>query len=181
MGHVEEKTMVPGELAPSRFVHTCLIVPFAMARPTLCTPDISAEICDRIAGGASLREIARDRTMPCVRTISRWIVHNDDFYHDYIRARQAQAHVIADEILELIYNLTEQIPEGQAAMPTVIARKSQLDALRWYLKQMLPKEFGEQPLLSLNTVNTEVRVYLPKKDDYPGIEGQATLVDQSAD
>jgi hypothetical protein len=66
-------------------------------------------------------------------------------------------------------------------MPTVIARKSQLDAVRWYLKQMLPKEFGEQPLLSLNTVNTEVRVYLPKKDDYPGIEGQATLVDQSAD
>jgi hypothetical protein len=41
MGHVEEKTMVPGELAPSRFVHTCLIVPFAMARPTLCTPEQS--------------------------------------------------------------------------------------------------------------------------------------------
>jgi hypothetical protein len=33
--------MVPGELAPSRFVHTCLIVPFAMARPTLCTPEQS--------------------------------------------------------------------------------------------------------------------------------------------
>jgi hypothetical protein len=101
-----------------------------MARPTTYTDELGSEICLRLGNGASLRDIARCVDMPCLSTICGWIVKHNAFYQEYIKARQAQAHIIADEIIELIYNLTMDIPEGQSAMPAVLAKKYQLDNLR---------------------------------------------------
>jgi len=50
-------------------------------------------------------------------------------------------------------------------MPMVLARKAQLDNYRWYLKTMLPREYGDQPLLVNNSAT--VHVYLPAKDQLP--------------
>jgi hypothetical protein len=154
-----------------------------MARPTIYSEELASEICRRIAGGASLREIARCRDMPCVATIVSWIIHRDDFYSAYMKARQCQAHVIADQILEEIYDLARDIPVGQNAMPTVLARKYKLDNLRWYLTKMLPREFSERPLLAMEELGrAQITIYLPKKDSGDGarlIEAMAQEVGEA--
>jgi Bacteriophage Sf6, terminase small subunit-like len=55
--------------------------------------------------------------MPAVSTIVSWVIRHDAFHGEYLRARQCQAHVLADEILGLIDGLTKDIPEGQGGMP----------------------------------------------------------------
>jgi hypothetical protein len=105
-----------------------------MVRPCEYTAALGAEICDRLSAGATLKEIARDKTMPCVSTMTRWVVEDrEGFAADYLRARQCQAHVLADELIEMIIGLTKDIPDGQSAMPHVLARKYQLDNVRWFL------------------------------------------------
>jgi hypothetical protein len=135
------------------------------------TPELGREICGRIAAGASLRDIARCRDMPAIRTISEWVANNDSFYEDYTRARQQRAHVIADELLELILGLTKDIPAGQAAMPHVLARKYQLDHLRWYLSKILRHEYGDK--LEVETTNRyNVVVSLPSLVEHDPETGQ---------
>src|SRR6201984_1146598 len=64
------------------------------------SPEI-AEICDRIAGGASLRQICQDATMPAKSTIFVWLEEHEDFARSYSLARQIQIEDLVDEILEI--------------------------------------------------------------------------------
>ena len=69
-------------------------------RPTKYTPELTNRICERLAGGESLRAVCRDETMPDRATVLRWLGDDKaEFRDQYARAREAQAEVIADEIL----------------------------------------------------------------------------------
>src|SRR6266446_4548463 len=58
-------------------------------------------ICDRIAGGASLRQICQDANMPAKSTIFVWLEEHQDFARLYTLARQMQIEDLMDEILEI--------------------------------------------------------------------------------
>jgi hypothetical protein len=133
-----------------------------MARPTSFTPEIAEEICARLSAGASLMEVARDKNMPCVSTITRWVVEDrGGFYQDYMKARQCQAHVVADELLGLIDGLTRNIPDGAGGMPMVLARKEQLANIRWFLSKVLREQYGDQVRVE-HAHHAQVVVYLPE-------------------
>jgi hypothetical protein len=70
-------------------------------RPTLKTPELCKEICDRIASGETLTEICRDAAMPDWSTVHRWAARCDAFRNDLARAREQQAEVWADEVRDI--------------------------------------------------------------------------------
>ena len=51
--------------------------PAAIARPRGYRRDIGERICERLAGGRSLLDLARDPDLPCTRTIYAWLQAHD--------------------------------------------------------------------------------------------------------
>jgi hypothetical protein len=68
-------------------------------------PDYGAEIadtiCNRLAGGESLRAICADAGMPNRATVSRWLARYEEFRDLYEFARECQAECLVDEILKI--------------------------------------------------------------------------------
>ena len=63
------------------------------------SPEIADLICDRIAEGASLRQICQDANMPARSTIFVWLDEHEEFARSYTLARQIQIEDLMDEIV----------------------------------------------------------------------------------
>src|SRR5271167_606819 len=74
-----------------------------VGRPSLFTTELGDEICNRIADGESLRAICEEADMPDKATVFRWLLgeQHKDFCKQYIRAREAQADSLVDDILSI--------------------------------------------------------------------------------
>jgi hypothetical protein len=78
-----------------------------------------------------------------------WVTENREGFSDqYARARQAQAFGLADEILEIAddgSNDTYATDSGEMTNYDVIARsRLRVDTRKWYLARVLPKLFGDK-------------------------------------
>ena len=70
-------------------------------RPSLYTPEIAAEICDRLSKGEPLAVICRDEHMPAYRTISDWRGAHPEFSAEFGRARDEGHDAIAADCLDI--------------------------------------------------------------------------------
>jgi len=126
-----------------------------MGRPSLYTEELAKTICDRISVGESLRTIAKDPEMPSGTTIVNWLMDRNkkSFLVQYARARDIQAELMFDELLEIADNATNDWMEiqngrGQAKlvpdMEAINRSRLRVDTRKWYLSKVLPKKFGEK-------------------------------------
>lgn len=92
-------------------------------------------ICERIAGGESLRTICKDRDMPSPATVFKWLNNQPTFAEQYARAREAQADTIVDEIVDI----ADRAKDPNKA-------RVQIDARKWVAGKMKPKKYGEKVL-----------------------------------
>jgi hypothetical protein len=74
----------------------------ALGRPTKFSPKLAAEICARLEKGESLKGICKDDHVPARETVNDWMRHNGIFGRMVARARQCQAHALADDALDLV-------------------------------------------------------------------------------
>lgn len=74
-----------------------------MGRPTLYSPELADEICERIATQPrGLDFICETEPMfPSARTVATWIAQHPDFLQKYQFARERQATLLFDESLEI--------------------------------------------------------------------------------
>jgi hypothetical protein len=119
-----------------------------MARPSKFTQKIADDICERLAGGESMRTICKDEAMPAMSTAFRWLAQDRTFQEQYARAREAQADFLADEILA-IADETERdtiaAENGDRADNEWIARsRLRVDARKWLASKMAPKKYGDK-------------------------------------
>ena len=106
-----------------------------LGRPSLYTPALAAEICERIAGGESLRAVCRDDAMPNVATVVNWLAdqRKAEFLAQYMQARERQADCYADEIVEI----------ADAAVDVQLGRL-RMDARKWVASKLRPKRYGDR-------------------------------------
>lgn len=130
-------------------------------------PTIFDAVCEHIASGKSLREIARIDGMPATTTIIRWLAapENDAMRAQYARAREAQADAIFDEILEIADDgtndwVTRQRSDGSTyeAFEAEHVQRSRLriDARKWMAAKLRPKVYGDKLELDGNVGITVV-------------------------
>jgi hypothetical protein len=107
-------------------------------RPTRYEAALVAEICTRIAGGDSLRRICAEVMMPAKSTVLGWLFdgRHSKFVEMYARAREAQAEVFVDEIVDLA--------DTAAAGENLQALKLRVDARKWVAAKLLPKKYGDR-------------------------------------
>lgn len=70
-------------------------------RPSDYTPEIAAEICQRIRDGELLMHICRDDHMPGKSSVFRWLRIHEEFRESYEQAREDQAYGWVEECFEI--------------------------------------------------------------------------------
>lgn len=120
-------------------------------RPTRYSADVAATICKRLACGDSLRAICRDKGMPHIDTVMGWLFDphpqddpRNEFSLRYVRAREAQAELYADDIIEIA---------DAAEEDKINAARLKIDARKWIVSRLIRRyakkivhEGGEKPV-----------------------------------
>ncbi len=117
----------------------------------MCTPELTHILCFRLLDGESLRSICTDDAMPARSTVLYWLAGawpegdpRREFLGQYARAREAQAELYADDIIEIADAATED---------EINAARLKIDARKWVVTRLLPRyakklvhEGGEKPV-----------------------------------
>lgn len=126
-----------------------------MARPSEFTQEVATAICEQISTtNKSLKTICEGEGMPSVGTIYNWFKAYPSFLEEYTRAKDQQADLIFEEILEIADTCKEgvrvkTIGEGENAKTEtqtgdmVERSKLQVDARKWVAARLAPKRYGD--------------------------------------
>lgn len=119
-------------------------------RPTDYTKDMADKICEKIANGRSLRSICAEDGVPPMKTIYRWLEANEEFRHQYARAREKQADYFVEEIIEIA-------DSAVAESAAVSKAKLQIDARKWAASKIAPKKYGDKTELDVKSSDGSMR------------------------
>lgn len=124
-----------------------------MARPSSYSVKVADAICERLAEGKSLNSICASDDMPHKATVFRWLSSHDEFRDQYARAREAQADVLFDEILDIANTpiegtKTKLDKDGEVVEVSkgdmIEHRRLQIDARKWMAGKLRPKVYGDK-------------------------------------
>lgn len=124
-----------------------------MGAPTKYSKELADKICKLIATNpVGLTTLIKLHNLPDRQTIYNWLNLYGDFFDNYMQAKKQQAHVIADEMLEVHNDIptyfdkdgNEKIDNGMLGRA-----KLKMEALRWSAARLNPKWYSEK------TVNTD--------------------------
>lgn len=129
-------------------------------RPTLFTPELGNAICVLISEGMSLRKIEKLPNMPSKRAMLYWLAAamNDKenkveselvtFLHQYTRAREMQADVLAEECIDIADDSTFDSMEENGKLSVnfehIQRDKLRVDSRKWYVGKLNPKKYSER-------------------------------------
>ena len=122
-------------------------------RPSDFTQETANQICNRLAGGESLRSITEDPTMPSRQTIYSWMTARPAFLDQYVRAREEQAESMADEIVAIADETPETTPvfnrDGEQIdikldSAYIQWQRNRIDARKWTAAKLRPKKYGDR-------------------------------------
>lgn len=127
-----------------------------MSRTTEFTQELAEIICSRLATGESLRGICRDPEMPAQSTVFKWLSEQKSFSEQYARAREVQMDAMADEILDIADDTsddTRTIMRGDKEIEVQNAEwvnrcRLQVDTRKWLMSKLAPKKYGDKVALT---------------------------------
>ena len=121
-------------------------------RPSSYTEEIAEAICERLCMGESLRTILKTEGMPSMSSVMRWLMNMPEFDSKYARARQLQAEVWADELIDIADDSTNDYMAKKNEAGEIIGydlkpenfqrSKMRLEQRRWYAEKLRPKVYG---------------------------------------
>jgi hypothetical protein len=123
-------------------------------RSTVYTAELAETICARLAQGESLRKICGHESMPDKATVLRWLAKDKHaaFRDRYALARELQADLLADEILEIADDSSKdmKLVEVDEGPPVKIVNhehiqrsRLRVDVRKWYASKVAPKKYGD--------------------------------------
>lgn len=115
-----------------------------MAAPSEYSEELSDRICDLISSSnKGLATICEENSFPSPTTIFRWIDKYPEFRDKYMRAREAQADYLADEMLTIADdNAADDTPFTGANH--IQRAKLQIETRKWIASKLKPKKYGDK-------------------------------------
>lgn len=117
-------------------------------------------ICERLAGGESLRTICADSDMPVCSTVFKYLALDAVFAEHYTRAREMQTEAMLEDIMEIADNATDDVmfltaddESGESGKPVIkhsaIQRaRLQIDTRKWAMGKLKPKKYGDKQIIA---------------------------------
>lgn len=124
-----------------------------VGRPTVYTQELADQICEQLALGYSIRTVCRPEGMPSIQTFFRWIRTKPEFSEQYARAKQESADAMAEDILDIADDGTNDWMEREnkdgstyeVVNHEVLARsRLRVDTRKFLMAKMKPKRYGEK-------------------------------------
>ncbi len=120
-----------------------------MSRPSDYNELVADQIVERLSEGLSLRQICDAEDMPARSTVLRWVRDHASFRALYALARELQIDLMADEILDVADDGSNDWMEGRNGEEVVngeaIARsRLRVDTRKWLLSKLMPKKYGDK-------------------------------------
>ncbi len=145
-------------------------------RPTF-TPEIGAAICAELETGKTLRDVCRREDFPSEAAVRRWAMLDEGgvFAAQYSRAREIGYHAMADEVLEIAddgsndwMERTRTDGSTEEVFNSEHFQRSKLryEARRWLLSKCLPKIYGDKVALT-GAEGGPLQVVVQKFSDEP--------------
>ena len=108
-----------------------------VGRPSLYSDELVDRICEWISEGKSLRSFCRIEGNPGFQTVLDWLNDDDKLYFrsKYARAREIQAEVMADELLEIA-------DDTKPDQLKLAHDKMKIETRQWIAAKLLPKKYG---------------------------------------
>jgi hypothetical protein len=123
-----------------------------LGRPTTYSKELADKICERLAMGESMRTVCADDDMPAMSSVFKWLREYQEFTEQYARAKQESADAMAEEILDISDNGSNDWMERNYGEESVwvtngeALQRSRLrvDTRKWLMAKMKPKKYGEK-------------------------------------
>lgn len=113
-------------------------------RPSSYTQEVADYLCEQIALGRSLRSIClNDDGMPHMSTVFKWLGDVPAFSENYVRAREAQADALVDDMVD--------IADDKSLDPQ--DRRVRIDTRKWLAGKMRPKKYSDKTLIGSDPDN----------------------------
>ncbi len=120
-------------------------------RKSIFTPELSAAICKAIATTTDgLRKMVLNNPgFPSAQTICEWRFDHPLFAEQYAQAKRIQADLLAEEILEISDDSSNDFiedKEGNEKLNSEHVQRSRLrvDSRKWIACKLLPKVYGDK-------------------------------------
>lgn len=104
-------------------------------RPSVFTEETAEKILEALMDGKSLRQICLADDMPHRTTVLRWMAADEAFASRCAHARELQADLMDDMIIEAAEACT---PENAAAA------RVKISAYQWRASKLAPKKYGDK-------------------------------------
>ncbi|HFE1795603.1 TPA: hypothetical protein ACJHGQ_003121 [Yersinia enterocolitica] len=106
-------------------------------RPSDYTPELAERICNLLMEGESLRAICKRDDVPHIATVLAWLHRHEEFHEQYVRAREIQAEVMAEDII--------MYADSAAKEASAVAKaRLQVDARKWYASKVATRRYGDR-------------------------------------
>ena len=125
-------------------------------RPSKYTPELAAEICERLSNGEPLRQICRDEHMPAWQKIYEWMQRDQDLSGAIAHAREVGQDAIAEQIwLEMLQEPERILSEGGGRVDSGYVQliKARADIGLKLLAKWNPKRYGDRVALAGDAEN----------------------------
>ena len=106
-------------------------------RPPLYSKELAQRICELIAEGETDSSIELLDGMPSARSIKRWRINNEEFCHQYARAREARADFRSERIDGYVKKVVDGLLPPDAARVAIMAEQ-------WQASKEQPKRYGDK-------------------------------------
>jgi Bacteriophage Sf6, terminase small subunit-like len=106
-----------------------------VGRPSAYSEKLVERICRELMQGKSLIKICDAKDMPDRVTVIRWLERHPEFATRYARARESQADLMDDLILDVAEKSTND---------TAAADRVKIGAYQWRAAKLKPKKYGEK-------------------------------------
>lgn len=141
-------------------------------RPTEYNPEIADRICEKIATSSiGLKHILKEDGMPSQSTVYNWLRIHPEFLEKYTRAREDQADFMAEEILDIaddgsndLMTIVKGDESYEVENKEVVNRsKLRVEARKWIASKLKPKKYGDKVDLTSDgdKINGQVHIYIP--------------------
>lgn len=104
-------------------------------RPTTYTQAIADELCSEMAGGELAIDVCERDNMPAYGTLHGWRERHPEFAKAYARAREMQAHALAERAVRA---------GRRATAEDAAAARVRFDADRWLAARLDPRNYGDR-------------------------------------
>jgi hypothetical protein len=128
-----------------------------VGRPSDYSDETADMICEAIATGGALYKLCERKDWPTQSTIYLWLEKNKEFSEKYARARERQADLRNEEIVEIADN----------AKDANLARL-QVDARKWQASKLWPKKYGDKVAIGGDGDSPLVIKHITRKIVEPG-------------